>query len=146
MPKKKKRPKTKRRPFKKKRVKIKKKPLKRKKLIKRIKSNKKYSKKGKKTKKSSENKKIQKDTSSELIFKTKQEWIKNSIVNKSQYQNKYNESIKNNNAFWKKEGKRISWIKPYKKIKDVKYSKQEVKKKWFYDGTLNPSANCIDRH
>ena len=33
------------------------------------------------------------------------------------------------------------------KIKDVKYSKEEVKKiKWFYDGTLNVSSNCIDRH
>ena len=146
MPKKKKKPKTKKKPLKKKRVKIKKKPLKRKKLIKRIKSNKKYSKKGKKTKKKSEIKNNQKDTSSELIFKTKQEWIKNSIANKSQYQNKYNESIKNNNAFWKKEGKRISWIKPYKKIKDVKYSKEEVKIKWYEDGTLNASANCIDRH
>ena len=48
----------------------------------------------------------------ELIFKTKQEWIKASLANKSQYQNKYNESIKNNNSFWKKEGKRITWIKP----------------------------------
>ena len=54
--------------------------------------------------------------------------------------------IKNNEEFWKKEGKRIDWIKPYKKIKDVKYSKTDVKIKWFYDGTLNASANCIDRH
>ena len=45
-----------------------------------------------------------------------------------------------------KRGKRISWIKPYSKIKDVKYSKNEVKIKWFYDGTLNASSNCIDRH
>ena len=82
----------------------------------------------------------------ELVFKTKPEWIKTSLINKSQYQNKYSESIKNNNAFWKKEGKRITWIKPYKKIKDVKYSKDEVKIKWFEDGTLNASANCIDRH
>ena len=48
--------------------------------------------------------------------------------------------------FGKKEGKRISWIKPYTKIKDIKYSKEDVKIKWFYDGTLNVSANCIDRH
>ena len=45
-----------------------------------------------------------------------------------------------------KEGKRIDWIKPYKKIKDVKYSKTDVKIKWYYDGTLNASTNCIDRH
>ena len=82
----------------------------------------------------------------ELIFKTKPEWIKNSLVNKTKYQNKYLDSIKNNNEFWKKEGKRITWIKPYTKIKDVKYSKEEVRIKWYEDGTLNASQNCIDRH
>ncbi len=90
----------------------------------------------------------QKESSSvsELIIKTKPEWIKSSLANKAQYLKKYNESIKNNNAFWKKEGRRITWIKPYKKIKDVKYSKDDVRIKWFEDGTLNASANCIDRH
>ncbi|MDC2990867.1 acetate--CoA ligase [Candidatus Pelagibacter sp.] len=83
---------------------------------------------------------------SELIIKTKPEWIKSSLANKAQYLKKYNESIKNNNAFWKKEGRRITWIKPYKKIKDIKYSKDDVRIKWFEDGTLNASANCIDRH
>ena len=53
----------------------------------------------------------------ELIFKTKPEWVKSALVNKAKYQKKYSDSIKNNNEFWKKEGKRISWIKPYKKIK-----------------------------
>ena len=52
----------------------------------------------------------------------------------------------NNDDFLKKEGKRITWIKPYSKIKDVKYSKSDVHIKWYYDGTLNASANCIDRH
>jgi len=82
----------------------------------------------------------------ELIIKTKPEWVKNALVNKAKYQKKYSDSIKNNNDFWKVEGKRITWIKPYKKIKDVKYSKKEVKIKWYEDGTLNASANCIDRH
>ncbi len=83
---------------------------------------------------------------SELIIKTKPEWIKSSLANKAQYLKKYKDSIKNNNAFWKKEGKRITWIKPYKKIKDVKYSTNDVRIKWFEDGTLNASSNCIDRH
>ena len=82
----------------------------------------------------------------ELIYKTKKDWISKALVNKSQYEKKYKASIKDNDAFWKKEGKRINWIKPYTKIKDVKYSKSDVKIKWFYDGTLNASANCIDRH
>ena len=94
----------------------------------------------------SKKKNIDKTSSNEQIIKTKPEWVKRSLANKAQYQKKYSDSIKNNNSFWKKEGKRISWIKPYKKIKDVKYSKDEVRIKWFEDGTLNASANCIDRH
>jgi acetyl-CoA synthetase len=90
--------------------------------------------------------KVAKENSNELIIKTKPQWIKSSLATKSKYQDKYSKSIKNNDEFWRKEGKRITWIKPYKKIKDVKYSTKDVKIKWFHDGTLNASANCIDRH
>jgi acetyl-CoA synthetase len=90
--------------------------------------------------------KVTKESSKELIIKTKPQWVKSSLATKSKYQDKYSKSIKNNDEFWRKEGKRITWIKPYKKIKDVKYSTKEVKIKWFHDGTLNASANCIDRH
>ena len=82
----------------------------------------------------------------QLIIKARPEWIKKSLVNKTLYQKKYSDSLKNNDDFWKKEGKRIKWIKPYTKIKDVKYSKTDVKINWYQDGTLNASANCIDRH
>jgi len=97
----------------------------------------------KKNKRISKTKKI---TSNELIFKVPAKWARKAYVDKKAYEKKYKLSIKDNEGFWSKEGKRIDWIKPYKKIKDVKYSKTEVKIKWFYDGTLNASANCIDRH
>ena len=90
--------------------------------------------------------KVKTTPASELVIKTKPEWVKNSLTNKSQYQKKYQESIKSNDNFWRREGKRIAWIKPYKKIKDVKYSSKDVKIKWYHDGTLNASTNCIDRH
>jgi len=91
-------------------------------------------------------KKEKKTESKELIFKVPKKWSKSAYVNKSQYEKKYKLSIKDNETFWRKEGKRINWIKPYTKIKDIKYSKTEVKIKWYYDGTLNASTNCIDRH
>jgi len=91
-------------------------------------------------------KKIKKQPSKELIFKVPKKWANKAYVNNIQYQKKYKLSLKDNEGFWRKEGKRIDWIKPYSKIKDVKYSKTDVKIKWFYDGTLNASANCIDRH
>ena len=84
--------------------------------------------------------------SKELIFKVSKKWSNKAYINKKEYEKKYNFSIKDNEGFWKKEGKRIDWIKSYKKIKDVKYSKTDVKIKWYYDGTLNASVNCIDRH
>jgi len=106
----------------------------------RVKSKVKRKKSRKKLKK---NKKVE---SKELIFKVSKKWSSKAYVNKTEYEKKYKLSIKDNEGFWKKEGKRIDWIKPYKKIKDVKYSKTDVKIKWYYDGTLNASSNCIDRH
>jgi len=82
----------------------------------------------------------------EIVFKVPKKWASSAYVDKNKYEKKYKLSIKDNEGFWRKEGKRIDWIKPYKKIKDVKYSKTDVRIKWYYDGTLNASANCIDRH
>ena len=73
--------------------------------------------------------KVAKGSSKELIIKTKPQWIKSSLANKSKYQDKYSQSIKNNDEFWRKEGKRITWIKPYKKIKDIKYSNKRCQNK-----------------
>ena len=97
-------------------------------------------------KKTRKNKNLKKSSSPEPIFRVTPKWARKAYVDKKEYEKKYKLSIKDNEGFWKKEGKRIEWIKPYTKIKDVKYSKTDVKIKWFYDGTLNASANCIDRH
>ena len=67
-------------------------------------------------------------------------------LTKDKYEEAYNFALDNPEAFWKKEGKRINWINPYTKIKDVTWSNKDVNIKWFYDGTLNASYNCIDRH
>ena len=90
--------------------------------------------------------KLLEDGDGKSLIKVSDSWANQAYVNKSKYQKKYKLSIKENDKFWAKEGKRISWIKKYSKIKDVKYSKDDVKIKWYYDGTLNASANCIDRH
>ena len=87
-----------------------------------------------------------KDADGNTIIKVSESWANHAYVNDSKYKKKYKLSIKENEKFWAKEGKRITWMKTYTKINDVKYSKEEVKIKWFYDGSLNASANCIDRH
>ena len=57
----------------------------------------------------------------------------------------YEESIANPEKFWGEQGKRLHWIKPYTKVKNTSF-KGEVSIKWYEDGTLNASYNCIDRH
>ncbi len=102
----------------------------------------------KKLKRKSSSKKpiLTKDEDGNVLIKVSDNWANQAFVNQSKYKKKYNLSVKENENFWKKEGKRITWIKPYTKVKDVKYSKEDVKIKWFYDGSLNASVNCVDRH
>ncbi len=73
-------------------------------------------------------------------------WKEEGKINSDEYTSLYNESIKNGNDFWSKQGERIDWYKKYSKIKEVKYSSNEVDIKWYEDGQLNVSYNCIDRH
>jgi acetyl-CoA synthetase len=61
------------------------------------------------------------------------------------YQAMYMQSVENPEGFWAEQGKRIDWIKPYSKIKEIDYN-APVTIKWFHDGTLNAAANCLDRH
>ena len=117
-------------PKKKKKRKVKRKTSKKKSVRRKVKrkTSKKKSVRRKAKRKASKNKKNEnRDSPAELIIKSKPEWIRASLASKAQYQKKYSESIKNNDNFWKKEGKRITWIKPYKKIKEVKYSSKDVK-------------------
>ncbi|PKQ12702.1 MAG: acetate--CoA ligase [Alphaproteobacteria bacterium HGW-Alphaproteobacteria-1] len=62
------------------------------------------------------------------------------------YARMYAESIRDPEGFWREQGKRIDWIKPYTKVKNTSYDYDNVSIKWFEDGTLNVAANCIDRH
>ncbi len=79
-------------------------------------------------------------------MKIKEEWVSNGKINKTQYISMYKDSIVNNDEFWSKHSERIDWQKKFTKVKDIKYSDSEVKIKWFEDGYLNASYNCVDRH
>ena len=67
-------------------------------------------------------------------------------VNNDQYLEMYKHSIEDTDGFWREQGQRIDWIKPYTKISDVNWKVPDVSIKWYEDGTLNASYNCIDRH
>ena len=79
-------------------------------------------------------------------FEVSSEWSAEAQINTDKYNEWYENSLSNNEEFWSEHGKRIDWIKPYTKVKDVSYNKDNFSIKWYYDGTLNASSNCIDRH
>ena len=68
------------------------------------------------------------------------------LIDKNQYQAMYKQSIENPHQFWAEHGKRVDWIKPFTKVKNTTYDYNALSIKWFEDGELNASANCLDRH
>jgi hypothetical protein len=67
-------------------------------------------------------------------------------VDAEHYDKMYAASVSDPDTFWGEHGLRIDWIKPYTKVKNTSFEFGKVDIKWFEDGTLNVSANCIDRH
>ena len=67
-------------------------------------------------------------------------------VDAAGYEEMYRRSVEDPEGFWGEQGKRIHWIEPYTKVKDVSYGPDDVHIRWYHDGTLNASANCLDRH
>jgi acetyl-CoA synthetase len=66
-------------------------------------------------------------------------------INEAKYKKLYEESVADPAKFWGEQGRRLDWIKPYTKVKNTRYE-GDVSIKWYEDGTLNASYNCIDRH
>ena len=85
-------------------------------------------------------------TSTDTLYAPSAAFVANAHVTAEQYKAMYAESVSNPEGFWAEHGKRIDWIKPYTKVKNTSFAPGAVDIKWFEDGTLNVSANCIDRH
>ena len=80
------------------------------------------------------------------IYKSK-DWVKDkALINKEDYKKLYNQSITDPLSFWEEQGKRLDWYTPYTKIRDYSYDINNLYIKWYEDGVLNVSYNCIDRH
>ncbi|MEM9581872.1 MAG: acetate--CoA ligase [Pseudomonadota bacterium] len=82
----------------------------------------------------------------ETTYAPSAEFAANAHADKTTYDKMYADSIADPAAFWGEHGKRIDWIKPYTKVKNVSYEYGKVDIKWYEDGSLNVTANCIDRH
>lgn len=80
------------------------------------------------------------------IYPVSAELAEKSLLTNEQYLTDYAASINDPEAFWGEKGKILDWIKPYTKVKNTSYAPGNIDIKWFEDGELNVSANCIDRH
>ncbi len=82
---------------------------------------------------------------SDQLLPVPKDWAAKAYVDAAKYQAMYQASVDDPVKFWGEHGKRVDWIKPYTQVKDVDYT-GDVRIRWYYDGVLNVSANCIDRH
>ena len=80
------------------------------------------------------------------LFAVSDDWRKKAWIDKARYERLYQQSVADPEGFWREQGKRVDWIKPYSRIKDVSFDRKDLHVRWYYDGTLNASVNCIDRH
>jgi acetyl-CoA synthetase len=80
------------------------------------------------------------------LFPVPEEWKKRTLMTGAQYDAAYAEAKRDPDGFWGKEAARLTWAKPFTKVKNVSWDPDNLHIKWFEDGALNVAANCIDRH
>jgi len=80
------------------------------------------------------------------LYPPSADFAANAHIDKAKYDALYAASVADPTKFWAEHGKRIDWIKPFSKVKNTTFAYPDVSIKWFEDGELNVSANCIDRH
>ncbi|MBY5948543.1 acetate--CoA ligase [Photobacterium rosenbergii] len=80
------------------------------------------------------------------VYPVNQDIAANAHVTDEQYREMYQQSVINPEGFWREHGQIVDWIKPFSQVKNTSFDTGHVSISWFEDGTLNVSANCIDRH
>ena len=80
------------------------------------------------------------------VYPVPAEWAAKAKVDAGRYKALYAEAVSDPEGFWRREAQRLDWIAPFGKVKDTSFDEADFRIRWFEDGVLNVSANCIDRH
>ncbi|MEN9873252.1 MAG: hypothetical protein RL186_149 [Pseudomonadota bacterium] len=80
------------------------------------------------------------------LYPIPSDWAKNALMTQEGYQAAYQESVTSPDTFWRKEAQRLDWMTPFTKVKNTSFNEADFGIKWFEDGALNVSHNCLDRH
>ena len=83
---------------------------------------------------------------SDKVYPVSPQWAEGAYVNAEAYQAMYDRSVSDPEGFWSEAGQRLKWMTPFTRAKNTTFGPGPVDIRWFEDGTLNVSANCIDRH
>ena len=83
---------------------------------------------------------------SETVIAVPEEWKRRAHIDAAKFEEMYADSIADPEGFWGREAKKLDWIKPFTKVKDISFNPKDLHIRWFEDGTLNVCANCVDRH
>ncbi len=82
----------------------------------------------------------------DTIYPVPEAFAANARLTPERYREMYDASIADPEAFWSEHGRRIDWMTPYTRAKDTSWEQGDFRIKWFQDGVLNASVNCLDRH
>ncbi len=82
----------------------------------------------------------------ETVFDVPENFARNTLINAQRYKEMCEEASKDPLTFWRTNGKRLDWITPYTRVRDVSFDLKDLHIRWYLDGTLNASFNCLDRH
>ena len=82
----------------------------------------------------------------EAVYPVPSDWSANALIDEERYFAMYRRSVEEPDAFWRDEAQRIDWITPFTKVRNTSFHEADFGIRWFEDGTLNLSANCLDRH
>ncbi len=82
----------------------------------------------------------------DAIYPVPDQWARAAKVDSDEYGRQYRLAADQPDEFWRQEAKRIDWIRPFATVKNTSFREADFRIRWFEDGTLNLSANCLDRH
>ncbi len=83
---------------------------------------------------------------SDAVYPVPAQWAETAHVDEAAYLELYRRSIEEPDAFWREQAQRIDWMRPFSRVKETSFGREDFGISWFSDGTLNLSANCLDRH
>lgn len=67
-------------------------------------------------------------------------------IDRADYERQYRASVEDSDAYWRDQAQAIDWITPFRQVQDTSFNEADFRIRWFADGELNVSVNCVDRH